>query len=295
MTELERRCRLLLRVYPASYRQDRGEEIIGTLLEATPEGRSWPVARDVRGLAMGGLRARAALNRQQTTAANVRIAVLIGAAAFLALSAEDELFFGATQLGRVGVIGDRAWLMLLAGALFLAAVAVAWIGSRRALLLAVTTMAAIAAVLPVAIARSTGYAALFGWGPLIPEVASLVALALLAGRGDRLGSAWLWPVSLVVALLPVAWFAQGVWPLFFFGLIESMGVISLLWIAIDARPAVAFAVLMLADWLPAGIAGLVPGPDAGAEVPLLIVIPAAAFAVWRLHRQSARVSPRRDS
>jgi hypothetical protein len=62
MTALERHCRLLSRAYPVVYRQERGEEIIGTLLEATPAGRSWPPARDVRGLAVCSLRARAAPN-----------------------------------------------------------------------------------------------------------------------------------------------------------------------------------------------------------------------------------------
>ena len=46
MTRLERRSGLLLRAYPAQYRKDRGEEIIGTLLVATPDGRSWPLARN---------------------------------------------------------------------------------------------------------------------------------------------------------------------------------------------------------------------------------------------------------
>ena len=72
MSTLERHCQLLLRAYPAAYREVRGEEIIGTLLEATPPGRSWPLPRDVRGLIFGGLRARATFNRQLTTAANLR-------------------------------------------------------------------------------------------------------------------------------------------------------------------------------------------------------------------------------
>jgi hypothetical protein len=38
---LERRARTLLRAYPADYRRDRAEELIGTLLEATPAGRSF--------------------------------------------------------------------------------------------------------------------------------------------------------------------------------------------------------------------------------------------------------------
>jgi hypothetical protein len=289
MTTLERRCRLLLLAYPAGYRQDRGEEIVGTLLEATPEGRAWPLARDVRGLVIGGLRARAAPNRQLTTAANLRVAVAVGAAAYLALTAVDEMIFGASELGRTGVVLERAWLLLLAGALFLAAVTLTWVRSRRDVRLAITIAAALAAVLPVALARADGYSALFAWGPPIPQVACLAAL-WLAGRGDRPGRAWLWPAVLVIALLPVAWF---VLPLLVLELIAAMVVISLLWVVIDARPAVAMAVFLLALWLPMGIAGLVDGFSLPTAAPLLIVSVLAPFPVWRLHRQSARVPSRR--
>ncbi len=50
VTALERRCQWLLRVYPAGYRRERGEEMLGTLLEATPPDRRWPTLRD--GLAL---------------------------------------------------------------------------------------------------------------------------------------------------------------------------------------------------------------------------------------------------
>jgi len=45
--KLERRARALLRAYPAEYRRERGEEIIGTLLEAAPwrPVRRGPTAR----------------------------------------------------------------------------------------------------------------------------------------------------------------------------------------------------------------------------------------------------------
>ena len=59
MTALERRCRWLLRAYPAWYLRERGEEILTTMLEASPPGRSWPAPRDARALVMGGLRVRA--------------------------------------------------------------------------------------------------------------------------------------------------------------------------------------------------------------------------------------------
>ncbi len=58
MTPLERRCRWLLRAYPAWYRRDRAGEMLGTLLEASGPGRCWPSLRDARALVTGGLRVR---------------------------------------------------------------------------------------------------------------------------------------------------------------------------------------------------------------------------------------------
>jgi hypothetical protein len=58
VTALERHCRWLLRAYPAWYRRDRAEEMLGTLLEASPPSRRWPSFRDARALAIGSLRAR---------------------------------------------------------------------------------------------------------------------------------------------------------------------------------------------------------------------------------------------
>jgi hypothetical protein len=58
VTPLERRCRWLLRAYPAWYRRERSGEMLGTLLEASPPGRTWPSFRDARALVIGGLRIR---------------------------------------------------------------------------------------------------------------------------------------------------------------------------------------------------------------------------------------------
>ena len=58
MTPLERRCRWLLLTYPAWYRRDRAGEMLGTLLEASGPGQSWPSLRDARALVTGGLRVR---------------------------------------------------------------------------------------------------------------------------------------------------------------------------------------------------------------------------------------------
>jgi hypothetical protein len=58
VTPLERRCRWLLLTYPAWYRRRRGEEMLGTLLEASLPGGRWPYFRDARALIAGGLRGR---------------------------------------------------------------------------------------------------------------------------------------------------------------------------------------------------------------------------------------------
>jgi hypothetical protein len=58
VTPLERRCRWLLFAYPAWYRRRRAGEMLGTLLEASGPGQSWPSLRDARALVTGGLRVR---------------------------------------------------------------------------------------------------------------------------------------------------------------------------------------------------------------------------------------------
>jgi hypothetical protein len=56
VTPLERRCRWLLRAYPAWYRHKRAGEMQDALLQASPPGRIWPSVRGARALITGGLR-----------------------------------------------------------------------------------------------------------------------------------------------------------------------------------------------------------------------------------------------
>jgi hypothetical protein len=77
-SRLERRARHLLRAYPPAYRADRGEEILGTLLEATPPGRDWPSAREAASVIGGGLRTRRQANQRQGVPASLGQAVILG-------------------------------------------------------------------------------------------------------------------------------------------------------------------------------------------------------------------------
>jgi hypothetical protein len=124
----------------------------------------------------------------------------------------------------------------------------------------------------------------------------LTTLALLACGERRPSRRWLWPVVLVAVWPLVAeYLARGVWVLHFPALAAPMALLSLLWVAVDARPAVATGVFALAFWLQPGIANVVAGPDIPAAVPLLIVSALVPFAIWRLHRQSGRAPARRES
>ncbi|MGB6457744.1 MAG: hypothetical protein WBH47_24990, partial [Streptosporangiaceae bacterium] len=214
--------------------------------------------------------------------ANLRVAVVAGAAFFLACSAANDVIFAVfTFTHRHGGWRLAEWPLLLVGALVGLAAASMWVTRRRAVLIAAVIGAAAVLLLVLGHGRSV-----LGW-PL-PELACLVALALFAGRDVRPGRGWLWPAALVVTLLLVQYLmpAIALSSNLAVKVAVTLGIISLLWIVIDARPAVAMAVFLLANWLPLGITSLM-ARDIGAEVPLLMVIGAAAVAVWRLHRQSA--------
>ncbi|MCZ7440541.1 hypothetical protein O7598_29400 [Micromonospora sp. WMMC241] len=55
---LIRRYRRLLLAYPRAYRRERGEEILGLLLDTAPAGRARPTPREAIDLIRGGLRCR---------------------------------------------------------------------------------------------------------------------------------------------------------------------------------------------------------------------------------------------
>jgi hypothetical protein len=290
MNTLERRCRLLLRAYPAAYREIRGEEIINTLLEATLPGRSWPLPRDSCGLILGGLRARAALNRQLTTAANLRVALLAGVAACLVYSAVSSvIIYVVAEVSAHGLQqGPFEWQIVLAAVLTLLAVSLAFLTSKRGMVLA--------AALPVAaIACYAG-----PWGPGIfgavafrlVLLAALVALVPQPARSARLSRRWLVLIG-VLAVFPAIPAAETPYGPFLYEVpLLAIAAISIGWAAIDARPAIAVIVYFLGFYLPIAADELTMG---AIPVVVVIVLPylvgltvIGVAAVWVLRRQSAR-------
>lgn len=58
MDGYERRCRLLLRGYPRRFRQSRGDEIVGTLLDLREPGRTAPSIGDAYDILRAGVAVR---------------------------------------------------------------------------------------------------------------------------------------------------------------------------------------------------------------------------------------------
>ncbi len=314
MTGLERRYRLLLRAYPASYRAARGDELISTLLDTAEPDRAWPTWREARALVLAGLRVRALQNRRLTTAANLRLSVLLGLAAsigllgsgsagrlWLAVDTNNPIILrrGGSLSGSWAVQSpSHLWPVAAAFALTALAPAAAWIGRRA---VAVPLLVAAAAVVPFAESR------LFQ-GPVwsremltvgLPLSLLLVALAVVTASGkDRPPRAWLWWYALppiwilderVANALP---FAVGrvlvelpLFPAFVLG--------AIVWVIVDARPAIALAVVLAILAVMSAVGYLGPGLFIRQQLDLRVAavylgvgLVLAAPALLRMRRQA---------
>lgn len=284
MTRLERRCRLLLRAYPAAYRQERGEEIIGTLLDATPDGRAWPRPRDVRALAIGGLRARASLNRQQTTAANLRAAVLVGITAYLCLELPASLVMVVRyerELGVTRMFWEYVWPGYLIQLTLVAAAALAWLSRRRLVILPFVLLAA-------AVVLYAGFSRGYAIGSVATDLAYLAALLLSGGGRESPSRRWLWPLGLILVITSLLQVGDSLaWRALWVAGMLAVCAVSLAWLVIDARPAIALAVCVLALWLPLVLVDFRFGFSPLDGLPVLVSGMLGAGAFWRLRRQSA--------
>ncbi|MER5459040.1 hypothetical protein ABT008_30175 [Micromonospora sp. NPDC002389] len=122
MTGLERRYRHLLRAYPADYRRERGEEIVGTYLDLADPGRRWPSVADAADLVRGGLRQRLRAAGAGDVVPGVRLAALLALAtaaflaAFWALAEVQPppAAWGLPSFGpfvSIGIVAWSAWLV----------------------------------------------------------------------------------------------------------------------------------------------------------------------------------------
>ena len=277
-TKLERRARALLRAYPAQYRRDRAEEMIGTLLEAAPPGRSFPTARDTWSLIAGGRHARAARNRSLGVRASLRLALLLGLSIFVSFTIAREFDFEETR-----------WLTAAAAVLGTVAALAPWLGNRKAATVLVIPAAALVLYeparypfVPVPLAYTAvllialgALVALSGGSPSLPRSWSLLPAAVPAGIVAAHGSFAREEGLTEYALLLLAAVAVG-------------------WLATDARPALGLSVGFLLPGLQSFLTSITVF---GAEderlaflkvflLELAIAAPVLLPATWLLYRQA---------
>jgi hypothetical protein len=283
MTGLEARYRWLLRAYPVRYLQDRGEEMLDTLLEAAAAGRSWPSARDARALILGGLRVRAWHGKRQTAAVSLRQALMLAAVLeLISFSAFDLDEFRAGVAVHLPVHSMLyAWVSLALGLLSLGAAAGAWVGRR-----------AIITVTALATAGLYIYQPWEGLAGTTGPVLALVVLVILVIRRERLPRSWLWPAMMVFAgfLLLTSFPGAGVLHVVGESALFAVPGAAIAWSLVDARPITAAAVwltvLFGADFIQDFADGGWGIYLLGYSLPAIIAIAAAIVGVWRLRRQA---------
>ncbi len=284
MTALEWRCRWLLRAYPAWYRRQRGEEMLGTLIEASPDGRRWPSLRDIRAMIMGGLRVRAGQHQRLSTLANLRLAGLLGVALALLWLIGNNLGSAIMFWAHVYPAAAPASLTAQAAAslLALAAVLAAWFAPWPA----------------VAVPALAG-AALWAYsGDLVmasQPAGLLILLVILTAGRERMPRSWLILAGLLFAFTLLDQFTAASGLYFLYTALSYAPWVVLgaviLWAAVDARPAVAMAIYLASNYLLftlIGYAGYGAAPAAAWEwyLPIVGVTVLGACALWRLRRQA---------
>jgi hypothetical protein len=254
--------RLLLRAYPAAYRRARGEEMIGTLMEAARPGQRHPSLREAGSLVLRGLQTRAGVHsphqRRQTLAGATRLAVLLLLASTAAVSLAE---FGP-------IIGSPATpftALRPLETLFAAAALVAVAAGRHVLgLIGTAATFVVGLLLHGYHFNNDGFIGGFeylvqpwmiDWGPMFAvitvswtfwpaPIAALLILPLIQWR-PRGGTApylWLLAVPVAVVALPTAFdVTTGIQP----GGAVATAAALLLWAAVDPRVTLAGGVLLL--------------------------------------------------
>lgn len=272
---LERRYRRLLRAYPAAYRAERGEEIIGTYLALARPGRRWPSPADAADVLAGGFREQLRAHRAEGLLAGLGLAAtlalgLSGAvAAWLLLhSAPDPAVVtdrphAVWSLATLDVLPDIAWVLAaLAAGLRTSRVSKILLGAGLVLALALVPAAGLISsggatmlyfLIPQCVLAVLGFAAPHrppGLARLAPPLAVAVVAgqALLTAHSVRLPwdpSALPWIVQpwaeLLLAGTLLGGLAWAAWR-------DSRG----LWAALVLSPALALVWVLPREYLAAG-------------------------------------------
>jgi hypothetical protein len=128
MSERDEHFARLLLIYPKAYREERGEEILGTLLEASPSHKSYPALRDVLDVTLHGMQMRLGLTADRFVGRVLGLAAMPGLviaavlSIFLAIFGEWLAHVGQAAsmngpLSTVALLVYLAWVLGAASAL----------------------------------------------------------------------------------------------------------------------------------------------------------------------------------
>jgi hypothetical protein len=192
---LERRYAALLLAYPAPYRQARGSEILGTLLDTARPGQRWPHPVEAADIVLSGLRQRGRIDQVPGLAAGIRTAAPIalafaaGLSAFLLVAFEldrEEFTLGA-GVYPVWIVAVVAW-SFGSDRLRRAPIAVAVAGTLAAVPVSAINLIGRPPLWTTAVLTVLGLLALAGSGRPNPRTAWAVPAVALAFAGTAL--AW---------------------------------------------------------------------------------------------------------
>lgn len=293
---LERRCRMLMFAYPAAYRRERADEMVGTLLDTTPAGRTWPLRQDIRALLLAALRARTLQDRPGMLT-SVRLAALLGCAIYLSAVA-------------AGHLSQSNWYQypvppVAAAVLIWAAALVPFLADRR-LVAVIAALAAAVNIIDVQVWAQPH-------GAILAVLVPLVMLVVLSGGATPPPRLWIWLPSLVISATMLAQLLGSAAPAAFwtqYPMPIVLIAVAALWMPVDARPAAGVAAYCglqcLTNWAYFGwtnnsfvapkapVVSAGPFPSGLGQAPsafgqwqwLLVALLLAALALWQVRRQA---------
>ncbi|HEY2791358.1 MAG TPA: hypothetical protein VGJ28_03320 [Micromonosporaceae bacterium] len=265
---LERRYRRLMWFYPAAYRRQRSGEIIDTLLQGAEDGQRRPTVRNAVALAVGGLRARSDVDHVVSVGTNIRLAARLAVILYAAAEAFEKIYFYDNWVHAAGTTGWTVWRVLIYGILCVPLAVLVWFNRRIAALIvsALIVGASFDVYCPGDSCGVDPSQLVHPIGSLQPDLAQLAlpigaALVLAASRASdrRLPRVWIAVVVaylveqnfLLFVTLPMSDSTFGV--VYHVVLPLTLLVGLLVWISVDARPALALAMLLTFT----GAAGLI--------------------------------------
>ena len=217
---LQRRYRRVLILLPRAYRADRGEEMLGVLMDSAPEQQRWPRLSEVLSLATHSVRVRSGVSAPALSAQAARplmravallgtlyLSFLVAIVQFLGVRSSWGIYV--TDINYSDLDGHHhafAQMVLLqvAGLLWLGAFAALLLGRRRLVQVLGWIVAAVAA------SEITGV-----YTALAAAPALIVAAALIATGGRAIAPAqharrWVAALGAVAAITgALAWHGQG--------------------------------------------------------------------------------------